>query len=283
MMKQLSFVVLAFAATICSSLAVSQQDQRDADIQAVFKMSPKDVLRLRDASGQHEDAQYRELNDPKILSDESELNLAPGEDVPFVYILQRAPTTISFVDATGTAWPIKKVKAYDGDLFGAEAVENSFNNSLVITGNLPAGTSYLTVFLRELATPITVKVKVSREKYHHSKTIKIMDVGPETQLNVMTLGAASQIGLEADPDLNNVIYGVKPFESTKLNTDNREFIAWQKGSEILIRTRMNIFSPAPIRFKVGHNGYAAYRLNKTSRIFATNSSGKVVRVKVESK
>lgn len=278
-MKHLLWLTL-----LVSSFVVAQQvDTRDPDVRAVFKMSPKDVMRMRGAANEHEKAVYTEIRNPKELSDEVELTLSPGEATQVVSILQRAPTTISFVDATGTPWPIKRVEAYDGELFGAKAVDNSFKNSVILHGVLPAGASYLTVFLLELPTPITVKVVVAQNAYHKSKTVKVMKIGPETELNPITLGAAQEIGLAADVDLNNILFGVTPFESRKIASDNAEVLVWEKGDHVLVRTSMVIFSPAHIRIKPGTNGYTAYRLPKTTRLYASNEAGKVVRISLKDK
>ncbi len=271
-------VILSMVATV--GHVVADSDTRPADVRAVFKISPKDVLKMRRAGQEHEKAVYQEIRDIKEVSDQVELTLSPGEVTHNLNLLTRAPTTISFVDATGTPWPIETVKGYDGELFDVAEVKNSYRNSAILHGKLPSGVSYFTVFLTSLAEPITVRVNVSDSKYHKSRTLKIMKVGPSTELNLETAGMASQIGLPEDVDLNNVLFAVTPFEAKKLSTDNPAVLAWEKSGEILVRTNLKIFTPGHIRIKPGSNGYAAYRLPKTSRLYASNEAGKVVKISI---
>ncbi len=265
---------------LISSLTAADSDNRDPDVREIFKMSPKDILRIREAANQHEQAIYREIRSLVELSEEVEMYLSPGEPTQVVDLLQRAPSAISFVDATGTPWPVEEVNAYDGELFDAKQIENSYKNSVVLHGKLPAGTSYVAIYLQQLADPIIVRVKVSPDSYHKSKIFKIMKIGPDTELNPVTLGAAQQIGLAPDVDLNNVLFGVTPFEAKKLTTDNAEVLAWEKGDEILVRTNLSLFSPAAVRIKPGTNRYTAYRLPKASRLYAVNEVGKVVQISI---
>ena len=271
-------VLLLSTGLVCAFL--THADDRPYDVQAVFKMSPKDVMRMRKAGSNHEEAVYTEIRELEEKSEQVEIQLSPGEITHEVNLIQRAPTAISFVDATGTPWPIRQVKGYDGELFGIAKVENNFGNSAFLHGKLPAGLSYFSVFLESLSDPITVRVLVSSDKYHKSKIFKVMKIGPATEVNESTLVAAQQIGLPADVDLNNILFGVTPFKSVKLQTTNQEVLAWKKGDDILVRTKLSIFSPGHLRIKHGTNGYAAYRLPKTSRLYASTEAGNVVKIRL---
>ncbi len=275
------YILAIMAMLVTAGSSGSDSDDRPADVRAVFKVSPKDVMRMRKAGQEHERAIYREIREIQEESDQVELTLSPGEETHHLNLLARAPTTISFVDATGTPWPIETVRGYDGDLFDVAKVENSYRNSAILYGKLPSGVSYFTVFLASLAEPITVRVNVSDSKYHKSRVLKIMKVGPSTELNLETAGMASQIGLPEDVDLNNVLFAVTPFEAKKLSTDNPAVLAWEKGGQILVRTNLKIFTPGHIRIKPGSNGYVAYRLPKTSRLYASNDAGSVVKIAIE--
>lgn len=271
-------IVLSILAT--TEIVSADTDTRPADVRAVFKISPKDVMRMRKAGQEHERAVYAEIRNIEEASDQVELTLSPGEQTHHLNLLTRAPTTLSFVDATGTPWPIETVKGYDGELFDVAKVENSYQNSAILHGKLPSGVSYFTVFLTSLAEPITVRVNVSDSKYHKSRVLKVMKIGPSTELNLETAGMASQIGMPEDVDLNNVLFAVTPFEAKKLSTDNPAVLAWEKSGEILVRTNLKIFTPGHIRIKPGTNGYAAYRLPKTSRLYASNEAGNVVKISI---
>jgi len=275
------FLAFSCLAQMGNAEELASTDSRPADEQAIFKMTPADVLRLRGAASSHEQAQYRELINPDISAQQVEITLDPIEKIQNIYLLQRAPTALIFVDVTGTPWPVVTVKGYDGELFGVEAIDNEFDNAIVLHGVLPAGVSFVSIFLKGLSNPVTARIVVGVEQYSSSKTFKIMKIGPETELNIDTISAASQIGLPSDVDLNNVMYAVTPTGAKKIKVNQPGMQVWEKGGDILVRTNLAIFSPAHLRFKTGTNGYNAYRLPHTTRIYAATESGKVINVVLE--
>ena len=276
----MNLVLRAFVLFIVTCSISTQADDRPAEVRSVFKISPKTVLEMRKAGQNHEAALYREIRNITEESDQVEIYLSPEEKTHHLNLLERAPTAISFVDATGAPWPIKTAKGYDGELFGVVKVENSFQNSAILNGKLARGSSYLTVFLEKLAEPIILKVNGSQSSYHKSRSFKIMKVGPLTEFNHKTAGIAEQIGLPADVDLNNVLFGVTPFGAKKLATNNSAVLAWEKGEHVLIRTNLDVFTPSHLRIKPGTNGYTAYRFSKTTLLYASNEAGKTVKIRI---
>jgi len=276
------FLALITLAQVSPAEEAASKDARQADEKAIFKMTPADVLRLRGAAANHEQAQYREIINPDITAKLVEITLDPEEKIQSIYLLQRAPTSLTFVDVSGTPWPVVTIKGYDGELFGVEAVENEFNNAIVLHGVLPAGVSFVSVFLKGLASPVTARVVVGVNQYNSNKTFKIMRIGPETELNLETINAASQIGLPSDVDLNNVMYAVTPTGARKIKVNQPDVQVWEKDGDILVRTNLTVFSPAHLRLKTGPNGYNAYRLPNTTRIYASTDAGNVINIVLES-
>ena len=84
-------LLLALASLPLVSHAETKKPERPADEQAIFKMTPGDVLRLREAAGKHEQAQYREIINPDVSAQLVEITLDPEEKIHSVYLLQRAP------------------------------------------------------------------------------------------------------------------------------------------------------------------------------------------------
>ncbi len=277
----LIFLVLICATPAALAETPTQTDDRQEDEKSIFQMTPSDVLRLRSAAAQHEQAQYREISNPEIGSQLVEIALTPEEPIQTINLLQRAPTVLTFLDVASTPWPVAAVKAYDGELFGVEVVDNTFGNAVVLHGALPAGVSFISVFLKDLPNPVTIRVLVGVDKYHSGKAFKVMKIGPETDLTVPTIHAAQQIGLPTDVDLNNVLFAVTPTGAQKIKADQANLQVWEKDGDILVRTNLVIFSPAHIRLKTGTNGYNAYRLPRTTRIYASNEFGKVINIALE--
>jgi hypothetical protein len=279
--KSILFLALVSVVQVSAAQTSGSEDIRPADEQAIFQMTPADVLRLRGAAANHEQAQYREIINPEITAQLVEITLDPEEKIHSIYLLQRAPTSLNFVDVSGTPWPVVTIKGYDGELFGVEAIENEFNNAIVLHGVLPAGMSFISVFLKGLPHPVTVRVVVGVDQYNSNQTFKIMRIGPETELNIDTISAASQIGLPSDVDLNNVMYAVTPTGAKKIKVNQPDVQVWEKDGDILVRTNLTIFSPAHLRLKTGPNGYNAYRLPNTTRIYASTDAGNVINIVLE--
>lgn len=273
--------VLAIGCIMASLTCLAEGQDADEtdpgeDVRAVLKMSPKDVLRMRREVMVRQDAQYREIRSNEVLSDETVVTLSHNDPTPTIYLMQRAPTSLSFVDITGSPWPVQAFETYDGELLGAKQIENQFLNSVVLHGKLPAGATYVTVFLKGLAEPISAKVVVDNQKYHKKMVVRIEQVGPDTVATKDTISIAQSIGTQLDPDLNSVLFGVTPFEAHPLVTDSSNVLAWRKGDAILVRTNLSIIAPGHTELHAGSNGYVAYKLPDTTRITATNDAGKVV-------
>jgi hypothetical protein len=265
------------------SYAQESESSIDPDIRGILKLNPRDVLAARSATMAAEEAKYVEIRNPELRTDTYQLFLRPDEAIKDVFIIMRSPTNILFTDATGTHWPIARFQSYDLDLIGAARPKTIFDNSVVLYGNLPHGSAFVSVYLKDLPDPITLRVIVGDEVYHDKVNVKIMQPGPKAELTQMNLDMVSQEGLATDPDLNHAIYGVDPYGSVEMQASITDVLAWDKDGDTIIRSRIPIFSPPLIRVTSGTNGYTAYRFTKTSRLYATDDAGKVVEIVLRDK
>ncbi len=73
--KSILFLALVSVVQVSAAQTSGSEDIRPADEQAIFQMTPADVLRLRGAAANHEQAQYREIINPEITAQLVEINL----------------------------------------------------------------------------------------------------------------------------------------------------------------------------------------------------------------
>lgn len=263
------------------SLLDNAYAQHGEDAEELVKANPSDILRVRRRSDAVEQAIYTPLSKPEPTSDSSIVTFDPSDEPITVYIRRNAPTSIMFRDITGSPWPVHGAQGFEGSLFDAKKVENEFKNSVILHGKLPAGESFLAVYLEGEPQPVTVKVVVSQTIFHTAKFIDIHKVGPMARVTPASLSVADEPGMAADSDLQAASFGVPPSESRRLEVDYPNTKAWEKDGNIYLRTKLNVFLPSHNRLVIGPGGYYAYKFASLTRTFTgTTEQGTVVHIKV---
>lgn len=273
---------MCIAILLCSSMFAYSSESERADVKEVLKVSPLDILAIRSGTEKIQDAKYQPITTlPPALSDTTELRLTVNESKPVVYVFEMNPTSVEFVDMTGAPWPIAEAKSFNGSFIEVKKVVNNFENSMWINPLLPKGEALIGVFLKDLQTNISFVAVANKEKFHSSKVIKIMRLGPNAVVDRTTSMLAVDEGQETDEDLLSAAYGIRPADYHELETKNTSVKAWENGKEVLIFTSLDPIAPAPLRIKTGSNDWRAYRIPMTSRITFSNKSGSVVEVVLE--
>lgn len=270
---------LAGALCIAEEPAAPDVSSDNKHVGQIFRASPKDVLDLRKAMEGRQDAMYAPLNTNITPRDEMVvLGLTPEESSPTVNLNYLSPSVVQIFDATGAPWPISDVAIAHKEFLGGRIVENDFGNSVILFNLRPQGQTFLTLFLKGLPVPVNVRVIGSDDSYHRNLRIKIQELGPNTQVDSLTVAAVQNMGLEADGDLQSALAGVTPYESDRLDASRTDVMAWSKGEDLLLRTKLNVFSPEVQRVEAGQNGFKAYRVKMASRVLASDEGGKVVTI-----
>lgn len=287
MARLLAILCVGLGVSICTlgdegrkeSLQISSDNPT---VRKIFRASPQDVLDMRGATEARRDAMYRELSEPlEPLDERVSLRLIPEEQSPTVYLHYLSPTVIQVFDGTGEPWPIEDIALVHPELVSGRVVENQFGNSLVLYNLRPQGSTHLTMFLAGQPLPINIVIRAVPDKYHRNMRISVQELGPQARLDMDTAVSVRSLGLPPDADLQSALAGVMPYGSEQLKASREDVMAWRKEGNIILRTRLHVFSPDIIRMEAGQNGYKAYRLVDTTRVNASNDSGAVVNIRLE--
>lgn len=257
--------------------------QSGAEARAILRATPEQVLQLRKAAADRQEAMYKPITQFRELSNSYSLSLSPDDPTPVVNMLYLSPSTIQFIDASGEPWPVDRAEIVDGGFLVGSIVDNEHDNSIVLANSIPEGVAHITVFLAKESVPITLRVRASVNDpiYNKLTTIRVKNLGPQAKIGRESLQAVKEIGLDTDQDLNSVLYAVKPFGARISKTNNTAVLAWYKDGDLLVRSKHHIISPRIKRSQTGQGGYTAYRLEIASRVLAVDESGQIVEVAVD--
>jgi len=258
--------------------------EKRPDIAKIIGTDPRDIIDARKGVQEIDTAYYKPLQPlPDALSDVSEVFLTANESIPVLYLIAGNPTTLEFTDITGAPWPIVEHRSFSPFL-DSKMVSTSSKNSLWAIAQESVGEAVISVYLKDLDTVVSIRCIADGTSYHRNKTVKVMKLGVNAKVNRMTVQEAEEAGSEVDEDLLSAAYGVRPNNSSQMQSSSDAVISWEKEGQLLLYTSLDLMIPKPIRIKTGTaNGWTAFRVPKTSRLTFTNEAGNVVKVKLEPK
>lgn len=317
-MKRFKSLSLCFLMASPVALAGdAQEGQRslpESRLESVLSASPREVLNMRkmiqDSSaarrapiqGDYDQAISQDILD---LEDIFDITLEPGDLAPRVFIARYQSTAVSFVDAFGSPWPIRKVSNFMSGLIAIDrAVEGTSTpqqsgeedeegrggdgidlndpqaGSFAMTALAHGVTGNITVYLVGLQNPITIIVNGKPSMFHRSATMRVASAGPQTDRSRLYQDSSIRLGMAQEPELNNALYGISPSGSETMVLDGDNGRAWVKGDFLYLQTTLAVFSPRVLATSHGNGKYRAYKLPKTTRFTGTNESGRTIAVRV---
>lgn len=279
----------------------------------ILQGSPQEILDVRREIIQNTSA-FRvpvvealdEIAEP-LLDIEEVFNVGsnPESKTPVIVIARAMSTSVSFVDAYGKPWPIRRSinflkksvlvvrvaepqvnsqqeREKEGESGGAGIdINDPQAGSLNITALKHGATGNITVYLVNRSTPISLQLEGKAGLYHKEATIKISEVGPQTDLKSINRGDEVIVGTRTDADLNNALYGIGPLGSQLMIVEGGEGKAWLKENTIFLQTPLSVYSPKVGGVTHANGRYRAYKLPASPTIMATNTEGKSVTLMIK--
>ncbi|WP_178125745.1 DotH/IcmK family type IV secretion protein [Pseudomonas sp. EMN2] len=272
--------------------------------QGILQASPQQVLEARKIIGDFQAAKrtpivdmYEDIASELLPLDEVfEIGAKPNSRVPQIFIAKNLATTISFVDAYGNPWPIRATADFVKDsvdvrraIGGASEegqaekpdIKDPQAGSIDVSALVTGATGNMTVYLVGRASPVKIVMIAKSGVFHQMATIKVNEVGPQTDLKSVGRGDEVKIGTKADPDLNSALYGVGPVNSKEMDVEGGEARAWLKDKTIYLQTPLAIFSPDVQGATHALGRYRAYKIPYTTVAWATNEEGKTVSLRIK--
>lgn len=222
------------------------------------------------------------------LEDIFEITLEPDSIAPRVAIARYQSTAISFVDAFGNPWPIRRISNFLDGLIaidratgeGEVEIDDPQAGSFTMTALRHGVVGNITVYLQGLPTPISILVEGKSGIYHRVATLRVNEAGPQTDVTALFSSTGVRIGVSSDVDLNNALYGVSPTGATQMVVSGAEGKAWIKDDHLYLQTPLAVFSPQIISVSHGNGRFRAYKLPLSTTVMGTNSGGQTVTMRI---
>lgn len=200
---------------------------------------------------------------PRPTSTSLVVNLSPGATPPVIRLQAGFVSSLVFLDASGTAWP---VSAYDlGDPRSFNIQWNKKSNTLMVQAISQYKVGNLAVVLEGLTTPIMITLIPGQKAVDYRVDLRLPVLGPNAHI------MSSSLPGKSDPQLLNVLNGVSPSGSRELEVSGGVAQVWKYHGKFFVRTRMTILSPGWISHLRSADGMNAYHLNKTPVILASEN------------
>ncbi|MCF6783416.1 DotH/IcmK family type IV secretion protein [Stutzerimonas stutzeri] len=309
-LRSISLLALFALLPIVPIAALADQQAIETRAKQLLQADPQTILRIREDIQRFSAAKQAPIAsdfEPDIpqqvldIEDLFEITLQPDQRAPQIFIARFQSTAISFVDAYGNPWPIRKIsnflnglvlieRAVTQDSSASGEAEDSAGNgtslkdpqagSFTMTALKHGVVGNITVYLHGLSTPITILLVAKPSMYHRAATIRVSDVGPQTSRSQLYQETGVRVGTEADVDLNNALYGVSPTGSEEMVLQGAEGKAWIKGDHLFLQTPIAVFSPEILGTSPGNGKFRAYKLPKTTTVMGTNEEGRTVTLRI---
>lgn len=246
-----------------------------ANVDNILPMSPDQIQRLRSLYQQSQFAAASTPDTPPRPTATSVfVDLSPGATPPVIRLAQGFITSLVFVDSTGAPWPIQ---AYDvGNPQAFNIQWDKTTNTMMVQSLTMYNYGNLAIRLRGLPTPIMLTLIPGQKAVDYRVDLRVQGYGP----NAQALPAGNGMPNSADPTLLGVLDGVPPDGSKLLSVTGGECQAWLAGSNLYVRTRLDVLSPGWLSTMSSADGMHAYAMQPTP-VLLVSQNGKVQQLKIE--
>lgn len=205
----------------------------------VMPLSPEQIIELKKSLDEARRAANQSPGTPpKPVSGSITVDLSPGTPPPVARLYPGHVTTLSFIDVTGSAWPIKRIINGDPKNFNVQVPEDDGNTATVASlGWYSVGN--IAVMLEGMASPVTVTLIGGQKEVDYRLDMRIPRRGPNA-LPQQVVGTAKP---EHNTDFLNILDGVAPKTAVPLKVEG-EGQAWMLNGSVVYRTRNTLVSPA---------------------------------------
>lgn len=239
----------------------------------LMPLSPNQIATLHYLFNQSQKAAGAEPGvPPKPTSSSLVVNLSPGATPPVIRLSEGYVTSLVFLDASGSPWPIAAYDLGDPSLFNIQWDHQG--NTLMIQAMHRYTPGNLAVQLKGLDAPVMITLLPGQQDVDYRVDLRVPGLGPNAipMMNGFPTGP--------NPILLNVLDGVPPDGSKELEISGRNAQLWSLGDRLYLRTRLTVLSPSWRSEMRSADGMNAYEMPRTPLILASDH-GKIVRLYVK--
>lgn len=207
--------------------------------QEALPLSPDEIRELKKELDQSRRAANEHVGTPpRPVSRSVDVDLSPGSPPVVARLFPGHVTTLSFVDVTGSAWPINSIVNGDPKSFDIRAIENGSNTATIASlGWYSVGN--MAVMLSGLPSPVTVTLVGGQKEVDYRLDMRIPLRGP----NALPQQVVGNTAPGQNADFLNILDGVAPKAAAPLKVEG-EGQAWMLNGSVVYRSRNALISPA---------------------------------------
>ena len=211
---------------------------------------------------------------PKSTSTTILVNLSPGSSPPVIRLRSGFISSLIFLDSTGQPWPIQAYDNGNPQAFNIQWDQTNNPSTLLVQSSGGYKTGNFAVLLKGNPTPIMLTMVPGQKAVDYRVDLRVPGLGPNAS---MTMGSLPST---ATPQLLDVLNGVSPGDSKRLQVKGGDAEAWSLNGRLYLRTRLTVLSPSWISTMSSPDGTHAYELMKAPVILAS-SQGRMVHLTIE--
>lgn len=202
------------------------------------------------------------------------VNLEPGSQAPVIRLSAGFVSTLLFVDRTGAPWPITAYSLGDPQNFNIQW--DSESNTMFIQSTKRYVHANMAVRLVGLNTPVMLTLVSGQKDVDFRVDLQLQARGPEAFPAVVNNKSYTS---DVNADMINMLDGIPPKGSLKLNVNGDFAQAWLYNEKIYYRSKITLLSPAWMATVSSPDGTHVYEIMPTPYLLATKD-GQTINIKL---
>jgi intracellular multiplication protein IcmK len=255
---------------------IKREDAFQMMVDNLLPLSPDEILKVRKLLDINKRAAATPPNPPPTPNFSSTLvNLEPGSFPPVIRLSAGFVSSLLFIDSTGAPWPIAAYSLGDPQTFNIQWDQKS--NTLFIQSQKEYAHANMAIQLAGLNTPVMLTLVSGQKNVDFRIDMQVTGRGPNAK--ALISADKSLYDPQANPELINILDGIPPKNSVKLNVSGRHGDAWVANNRLYFRTKLTLLSPAWTSTVTSPDGTRVYEMMPTPNILASGE-GKTIDIKL---
>lgn len=240
----------------------------------MMPLTPDQIKTLRYLFDQSQKATAADPSDkpPKPTSSSVLVSLSPGSAPPVVRLRAGYVTSLVFLDATGSPWPIQAFDLGNPKSFNIRWDQKS--NTLMVQAMESYTAGNLAVTLKDSNTPVMITLMPGQQEVDYRVDLRLPGLGPNAEPSLSGLPDTG------NSQLLNFLDGVPPQGSKELVVEGGSCQAWMAGEHLFLRTQLTVLSPSWLATMRSPDGTNVYEMVKAPIVLAS-ARGRVLQLTIK--
>ncbi len=213
---------------------------------------------------------------PKPLTSSVAVKLTPGHQPPTLFLASGMVANATFLDATGSAWPIERWSVSNQSDHDTFAVTQLGINILSITSAKLFTIGNIAIKFKDLDTPITVTLAQGASRVvDYNKEFQLPGRGPLAKEERMTTTATPEI----EPEMYDFLDGIPPAGAQAKQLIGAAGTVWLYQKAYYLKTASTLISPGWEKRADASDGTTVYKFAPIP-ILVLSDQGRELRARI---